>query len=107
MGREPDSGFGTPIYEDVASEELPAHMLGIGHIDGDSAAASLGIARRVDAPSVLVCELDEARGLAFGFLADFLHANFANNFETGTRRLDCGDVRGSVHESVRRIRVAD
>src|SRR6266481_8292719 len=65
MGREPDSGFGTPVYE------------------------------------------DEARGLAFGFLADFLDANFVNNSQAGTRRLDRGNVRSSVHEPAWGIGVAN
>src|ERR1700687_6284494 len=60
---EADSGFRTPVYEDVAGEELPAHLLGIGHVDGDGAAALLGIAGSVDAPSMLVGELDETSGL--------------------------------------------
>src|SRR5207253_6217552 len=80
---------------------------GIGHVDRDRAAASLGIAGSVDAPSVLVRELDEAGSLALGFLADFLYTNVANDLKAGTRRLNCGNVRGSVHESVRRIGVAD
>src|SRR5437899_10915324 len=107
MRGEAHSGLGTPVYKDVAGQELAAHLLGVGHVDGDSAATVLGIAGSVDAPSVLVGERDEAGGLAFGFLADFLHADFLNNFETGTCRLDCGNVRGSVHESVRRIGIAD
>src|ERR1700730_14265760 len=104
---EADSGFGTPVHEDVAGEEFPAHLLGIGHVDGDGAAAPLGIAGSVDAPPVLVGELDKAGGLAFGFLADVLYTYFANDRDAGTRRLDRGDVRGSVHESVWRIGIAD
>src|SRR6202047_1119900 len=104
---EADSCFGTPVYEDVAGQEFPAHLLGIGHVDGDGAAAPLGIAGSVDAPSVPIGELDEARGLAFGFLADFLYANFVNDFEAGTPRLDRGNVRGPIHEPVWRIGVAD
>src|SRR5437879_2908952 len=95
------------VFPRLFSEELAAYLLGVGHVDGDGAAASLGIAGSVDAPSVLVGKLDEAGGLTFRFLADFLHAHFLNNFEAGTRRLDCGNVRGSVHESVWRISVAD
>src|SRR4029077_14108229 len=37
----------------------------------------------------------------------FLYTNFANDVQAGTRRLDRGNVSGSVHESVRRIGVAD
>src|SRR5882762_3884552 len=99
MRGEANSGFGTPVHENVAGEELAAHLLGVGHVDRDSAATPLGIAGSVDTPSLLVGERDEAGGLALGFLADFLHADFLNNFEAGTCRLDCGNVRGSVHES--------
>src|ERR1700686_4711969 len=56
---------------------------------------------------MLVGELDETGGQAFGFLADSLYANFANDRDAGTRRLDRWNVRGSVHESVRRIGIAD
>src|SRR5260370_552767 len=82
-------------------------MLGIGDVDGDGADAALGVAGSVDARSVVVGELDEVSGLAFGFFADFLDANFPNNSQARTRRLDRRNVRGSVHESERRIGVAD
>jgi hypothetical protein len=57
---EADSRFGAPVYENVAGEEFTADWLGIGHVDGDRTPASRGIAGSVDAPSVLVGELDEA-----------------------------------------------
>lgn len=55
---------------------MAACTLGIGPVEGDGAVALLGIAGSVDAPSVLVGELDEAGGLAFGLFADFLYTNF-------------------------------
>src|ERR1039458_9609203 len=104
---EADSGFRAPIHEDVAGQKFPAHLLGIGHIDGNGAAALLGIARRVDAPSVLIGELDQAGGLAFRFLADFFYAYLLNDFQSGTRCFDRRNVRGSVHKSEGRIGVTD
>src|SRR5437899_1305630 len=62
--READAGFGTPVHEDVASEQVAAHLLGVGHVDGDGPSAPFRIARGVDAPSVLVGELDQTRSLA-------------------------------------------
>ena len=99
MRREAHSGLGTPIHKNVAGQKFAAHLLGVGHVDGNGAASLLGIARSVDAPSVPVGELDQAGGLALRFLADLLNANFANNSQAGPRRLDRGNVRGSIHES--------
>src|SRR5208282_1233218 len=107
VGREANSGFRTPVYKNVAGQKLAAHLLGIGHIDGDGAAALLGIAGSADAPSLPIGECDETRGLAFGFLADFLDTDFLDDFEAGTRRFDRRNVRGSVHETEGRVGVAD
>src|SRR5881409_1900629 len=48
--RETDAGFGTPVHEDVASEQVAANLLGVGHINRHGAPALFGIAWGIDAP---------------------------------------------------------
>src|SRR6266478_4497888 len=54
--READAGLGTPVHEDVASEQVAANLLRVGHINGNGAASFFGVAWGIDAPSVLVGE---------------------------------------------------
>src|SRR5271165_4783276 len=103
---ETDSGVGTPIYEDVAGQKLAAYLLGIRHVDGNRAAALLGVAGRVDTPSVPVGKLDQPGGLAFRFLADFLDTDFLDNLEAGTGGFYRRNVSSPVHEAKRGIGVA-
>lgn len=62
MRGEANAGAGTPVDEDVAAQEFGADFFGMGHIDGDGAAAAFRIARSVDAPAALVGERDDLRG---------------------------------------------
>src|SRR6202035_3077381 len=97
MRRESDTGFRAKIDKNVAGEEFTAYLLGIGHLDGDSAAALLGIAGSIYFPSVLVSKFDQMSGLAFGFLPNSVDTNFANDLDAGTGGFDGGNVRRAVH----------
>src|SRR5208282_1567395 len=55
----------------------------------------------------MVGDFDQASSLAFGFLADFFHSNFLNDFQAGTRGFNRGNVRGSIHKAEGRIGVTD
>src|SRR5208282_4510908 len=63
--READSCPGAPIHKNVAGQQLSAYLLGVGHINGDGAAALFGIAGSVDAPSLPVRQFNQASRLAF------------------------------------------
>ena len=105
MRGKPYTGLWSPVDQDLAGEQLAAHLLGIGHIDGDSASSLFGIAGSVDAPSVLVGELDEARRLTLGFFANVCHPSFADDFQSGLASFKGRNVRRAIHETKRRIGV--
>src|ERR1700683_1467112 len=105
--READSGFRPPVYEDIAGQQVTAHLLRFRHVDGDSAASLLGISWSVDLPTLPVGEFDQASGLAFRFSANFLYTDILNDPEAWARGLDGRNVGGSIHKTEWRIGVTD
>src|SRR5579872_2612684 len=53
---EADSGFGAPIDQNVALQQFPADFVRIRHVNRNRTAALFRVARRVDAPAMLICQ---------------------------------------------------
>src|SRR5690349_2952129 len=56
---------------------------------------------------MLVGKFDQACGLPHRLLANAVDANFADDFQSGTRGFQCRDMCSPVHEAERRLSVAD
>jgi len=70
---ESDTGFRTKVHENVAPQEFLTDFLRIGQVDGDSAAATLRVARGIDLPASLIGQFDQARGHSGRFGANAVH----------------------------------
>src|ERR1700733_9875556 len=106
MRGEADASFGTIVDQNFAREQFAANGLCIRHINGDGAAALVGIAWRVHAPAVMVGGFDQAGRLPFRFFADLLYAHLFNDLQARTTGFERGNMRRSVHKAQRRSGVA-
>src|SRR5580704_6135668 len=94
--RDADAGVRAIIHEDLARQELPAHFVGVGTIDGDGAAAFRGVIRGIDAPTARLRAFKQSRGHGDGFGADGRDAGLVDDVQARLARVQSGNVRGAV-----------
>src|SRR5437016_3108376 len=94
--RDAHAGFGTVVDDDVPGEEFPANFIGVRAFERNRPGALRRVFRCVHAPAARPGALDQARGHAYGFVADGCDANFVDNIQSGLARIECGNVWSPV-----------
>ena len=104
VGREvvrpdPDPGAGPEVAEDLPLRELLVDGRELVDVDGDGAAAALGVARARDPEAGRVGERDQQVGLAERVGADPLDADLLDQVVAGGCGVERGDVRRAGEEA--------
>lgn len=85
--RDSNADAGPKVHQDVAAGQLTHYGGRIGDIDGDHAAPSCCVPRRLDLPPILIRKLDQPASLPNRFFPDLLDTGLKNDFIAAFRRI--------------------
>src|SRR5205085_323497 len=106
VGRDAQAHTGTPVNKHLSLREACRRARRVLDADHDGAAALLRLARAVQTPPVLQCELDHPLGSPARLRGDSLKPDLFDDVESGEARVESRNVRRALREAAHAPRVA-